>query len=376
MLYEVVFGLQTRIVMLVDLDYFFAQCEEIRNPSLKGKPVVVCVYSGRTEDSGAVSTANYEARKYGVKSGIPIALAKKRLKEAEAVFLPVDKEFYKEISDNIMEILRNYADHFEQISIDEAYLDVTQKTRVNYQEAKEMATAIKYQILNRQHLTCSVGIGPNKLVAKIAADVKRPDGLTIVRPEHVRSFLAPLPVRSLVGVGKKTEQKLETFGVKTIGHLARFDVQKLVEAFGKTLGVYFHNASLGKDDEPVEERGEPESISRISTLKEDTRNLDIILAKGYKLCADVHAKLLSLGLIYRSVGIQVVGSNLTVYSRSKTFDTPSNNLEQFKMTTQELFEKFLEESDVNARRVGVRLSNLMKREKEQKQITSFFGISK
>ena len=362
--------------MLVDLDYFFAQCEEIRNPSLKGKPVVVCVYSGRTEDSGAVSTANYEARKYGVKSGIPIALAKKRLKEAEAVFLPVDKEFYKEISDNIMEILRNYADHFEQISIDEAYLDVTQKTRVNYQEAKEMATAIKYQILNRQHLTCSVGIGPNKLVAKIAADVKRPDGLTIVRLEHVRSFLALLPVRSLVGVGKKTEQKLETFGVKTIGHLARFDVQKLVETFGKTLGVYFHNASLGKDDEPVEERGEPESISRISTLKEDTRNLDIILAKGYKLCADVHAKLLSLGLIYRSVGIQVVGSNLTVYSRSKTFDTPSNNLEQFKMTTQELFEKFLEESDVNARRVGVRLSNLMKREKEQKQITSFFGISK
>ena len=322
MLNEVVFGLQTRIVMLVDLDYFFAQCEEIRNPSLKGKPVVVCVYSGRTEDSGAVSTANYEARKYGVKSGIPIALAKKRLKEVDAVFLPVDKEFYKEISDNIMEILRNCADNFEQVSIDEAYLDVTQKTRADYQEAHEMAKAIKYQILNREYLTCSIGIGPNKLVAKIAADIKRPDGLTIVRPGYVKSFLAPLPVRSLVGVGKKTEQKLETFGVKTVGHLARFDVQKLVEIFGINLGVYFHNASLGKDDEPVAERGEPESISRISTLKEDTRKLDAILAEVNKLCADVHAKLLDLGLFYRSVGIQVVSSNLTVYSRSKTFDNP------------------------------------------------------
>lgn len=368
--------MQTRIVLLVDLDYFFAQCEEIRNPLLRGKPVVVCVYSGRTEDSGAVSTANYEARKYGVKSGIPIILAKKRLNDVDAVFLPVDKEFYKEISDNVMEILRNYADHFEQVSIDEAYLDVTQKTRANYQEAQEMAMAIKYQILNKQQLTCSVGIGPNKLVAKIAADIKRPNGLTIVRPEHVKSFLAPLPVRNLVGVGKKTEQKLETFGVKTVGHLARFDVQKLVEVFGKNLGVYFHNASLGEDDEPISEKGEPESISRISTLKEDTRNLDVILVEVYKLCADVHAKLLGLGLIYRSVGIQVVSSNLTVYSRSKTLDNPSSNLEQFKITTQELFEKFLEESDINARRVGVRLSNLTKRQKEQKQITSFFGISK
>jgi DNA polymerase IV (DinB-like DNA polymerase) len=376
LLYEVVFGLQTRIVMLVDLDYFFAQCEEIRNPSLKGKPVVVCVYSGRTEDSGAVSTSNYEARKYGVKSGIPIVLAKKRLKDVDAVFLPVDKEFYKEISDDIMEILRNYADHFEQVSIDEAYLDVTQKTRANYKEAEEIATEIKYQILNRQHLTCSIGIGPNKLVAKIAADVKRPDGLTIVRPEYVKSFLTPLPVRNLIGVGKKTEQKLETFGVKTIGHLARFDVQKLVDVFGKKLGIYFHNASLGKDDEPVEERGEPESISRISTLKEDTRKLEFILAEVYKLCVDVHAKLLGLGLNYRSVGIQVVGSNLNVYTRSKTFDNPSNNLEQFKMITQELFEKFLEESDVNARRVGVRLSSLTKREKEQKEIASFFASSK
>jgi len=122
--------------MLVDLDYFYAQCEERRNPSLKGKPVVVCVYSGRTEDSGAVSTANYVARKYGVTSGIPISLAKTKLKDVEAVFLPVDKEFYNEISDSIIEILRTYAPLLEQVSVDEAYLDVTRRTTGNYYEAK------------------------------------------------------------------------------------------------------------------------------------------------------------------------------------------------------------------------------------------------
>ena len=126
------FKLEPRIIMLVDLDYFYAQCEEIRNPSIKNKPVVVCVYSGRTEDSGAVSTANYVAREYGVKSGIPISLAKKRLKEVDSVFLPVDHSFYKQISDKIMEILRRHADSFEQVGIDEAYMDVTQRTKTDY----------------------------------------------------------------------------------------------------------------------------------------------------------------------------------------------------------------------------------------------------
>jgi nucleotidyltransferase/DNA polymerase involved in DNA repair len=155
--------------------------------------------------------------------------------------------------------------------------------------------------------------------------------------------------------------------------LAKFDVQKLVDVFGRNLGVYFHNASIGVDDDPVEERGEPESVSRVTTLKEDTRNLEVILGEAYRLCDDVHAKLVGLGLLYRSVSIRVVASDLSVYSRSKTFDTPSSSLEQFKGEIKELFEKFLDESDVEARRVGVRLSSLTKREVQQKQITSFFG---
>ena len=368
--------LQARIVMLVDLDYFYAQCEERRNPSIKGKPVVVCVYSGRTEDSGAVSTANYVARKYGVKSGIPISLAKQKLKDVDAVFLPVDKEFYREVSDKIMEILRSHGDSFEQVGIDEAYLDVTQRTKGNHQEAEKLAETIKDDVLTRQQLTCSIGVGPNKLVAKIAADIQKPDGLTLVRPEEVESFLSPLPVRRLVGVGKKTEKKLETLGVRTVGQLARLDVQRLIEVFGRKLGTYFHNASLGIDDEPVQERSEPESVSRISTLKEDTRDLAVILDEAYRLCGNVHARLLNLGLLYRSVSIYLVVGDLSVHSRSKTFENPTSDLETFKKTVKELYEKFLGESDVEARRVGVKVSNLTKKEELQKQITNFFGDSK
>ncbi|WNZ28247.1 MAG: DNA polymerase IV [Candidatus Bathyarchaeota archaeon] len=367
--------MHTRIVMLVDLDYFFAQSEERRNPSIKDKPVVVCVYSGRTQDSGAVSTANYVARQYGVKSGIPISLAKKRLEGIDSVFLPVDKPFYTQISDSIMDVLRSYADHFEQVSVDEAYLDVTEKTRGSYLRAKKLAKTIKNEIFRQQQLTCSVGVGPNKLVAKIAADYQKPDGLTVVQPENVFSFLAPLPVRTLVGVGKKTEKTLESLNVHTVGHLAKFDVQQLVDLFGRKLGAYFHNAALGIDDDPVEERGDPESIGRISTLKEDSQDLTVILDKAYKLCADVHSRLLTKGLLYRTVTIRVVGVNLDVHSRSNTLENPTNSLETLKDEMKQLFEKFFQESDVKARRIGVTVSSLSKNENQQKTITSFFGGS-
>ena len=363
-----------RIVMLVDLDYFYAQCEERRNPSIKGKPVVVCVYSGRTEDSGAVSTANYVARKYGVKSGIPISLAKKKLEGLGAVFLPVDHGFYREISDKIMEILRGYADRFEQVSVDEAYLDVTQKTEGIYQEAEELASTIKDDIFTQQKLTCSVGVGPNKLVAKVAANAQKPDGLTVVKPDDVKRFLSPLPVRRLVGVGKKTEKKLEALDVRTVGQLARFDVQRLIDVFGKKLGTYFHNAALGIDDEPVQERSEPESLSRIATLKENTRDLTAILDEAYRLCDSVHAKLLQRQLVYRSVSIFVVAGDLSVHSRSKTFENPTSDLQLFRDSVKELFEKFFSESDVDARRVGVKVSNLNKKEALQQQLTQFFGV--
>ncbi|MGQ9597595.1 MAG: Y-family DNA polymerase, partial [Thermoproteota archaeon] len=260
----------SRIIMLVDLDYFFVQCEEVRNPSLKDRPVVVCVYSDRGGDSGVVSTANYVARKYGVKSGIPIAVAKRMLRDANTVFLPVDHEHYARISNGIMDILRGHADSFEQAGIDEAYLDVSESIG-DFDMAGEIAKGIKEEVRKSYGITCSIGIGPNKLIAKIAADNQKPDGLTVVKPDEVQRFLSPLPVGRLIGVGAKTESIMKNLGIRTIGDLAKYDVQSLINLFGEKLGVYFHKASHGLDDQPVKERDEAASIGRISTLKRNTR---------------------------------------------------------------------------------------------------------
>jgi DNA polymerase IV (DinB-like DNA polymerase) len=363
---------QQRVVILVDFDYFFAQCEEVRNPALKEKPVVVGVYSGRTEDSGAVSTANYVARKFGVKSGISLYLAKKKLEFADAVFLPVDFEFYEHISDRIMSILEGYADVFEQVGIDEAFLDVTEKTDGSFEVAHHLAKKMKEEVENEVGIAFSVGLGPNKLVAKIAADSQKPNGLTVVRAEEVKQFLSPLPVDRLVGVGRKIASKMAELGIKSIGDLADYSVQKLVHMFGKKLGVYFHNAANGTDDEPVREKTEAMSISRIATLKENTCDLLMVLERANQLIMDVHKELVHRELDFKQVGIIAIMEDLRVRSRSKTLETHTDNIEVLKRTVRELFEKFLGESDMEIRRIGVKISQFSKKKPDQRQLTSFF----
>jgi DNA polymerase IV (DinB-like DNA polymerase) len=359
--------------MLVDLDYFFAQCEELWNPTLKGEPVVVGVYSGRTEESGAVSTANYVARKYGVKSGIPLFLAKKRLEGTEAVFLPVDHGFYAQVSNGIMQTLRGYADSFEQVGIDEAYLDVTQKVRGSFDLAEDLAEQMKLDVQKQHGISFSVGVGPNKLVAKIACDSQKPNGLTVVKPEQVERFLSPLPVDRLLGVGRKISAKMAGLGIKTIGDLGRANVRRLVEVFGKSLGVYFHDAANGVDDNPVQEAREAESISRIGTLKVDTRDLSVILGKTDKLVEDVQKELLENNQSFKQVGVIAVITDLSVRSRSLTLEQPTNDLQTLKRAVRELFEKFLGDSELELRRVGVKVSQLAKQENSQKQLTSYLA---
>lgn len=358
--------------MLVDLDYFFAQCEELRNPSLREKPVVICVFSGRSEDSGAVSTANYVARKYGVRSGMPIFLAKKRLENVDAAFLPVDDQFYEEVSQRVMKVLKGFADEFEQVGIDEAFLDVSKRTQADFRNGEELAGKIKSELFNQEKLTCSVGVGPNKLIAKIAADEKKPDGLTVISPDQVVGFLDPLLVNRMIGVGTKTLERMKTISINTIGDLAKYDIQRLIAVFGKTLGVYFHNASLGIDNEPVQEKGETESISRIATLKQNTRELNVIMNDAIELCKDLHTRAVNERLTFKTVGIIAITADIKTHSRSKTLDSPSNSLELMKKTVHELFQNFLDESEIDLRRVGVKLSNLSTAEKNQAQITRFF----
>ncbi|MGQ9514334.1 MAG: Y-family DNA polymerase [Thermoproteota archaeon] len=356
--------------MLVNLDYYFAQCEEVRNNSLKEKPVVVCVYSGRSEDSGVVSTANYIARKYGVRSGIPIAFAKRMLQNRGAVFLPVDHQFYDQISRRVMQILKEHSDKFERVSIDEMYLDVSQRSRGDFGVAGEIALNIKNEIREWEKLTCSIGTGPNKLVAKIAAEFKKPDGLTIVLPNQVENFLFPQPIDRLIGIGRKTAKLMNELGIETIGDLSRYDVEKLIEIFEQNTGTYFHNASMGIDYSPVQRRGELESISRIVTLKEDTHDQKTILYVIEQLCEEVNMKTLEFGLLYKFVRIVAIMKDLGVKNRSKTLEGPTDRLEVLKRTAMELFLKFLNESKLEIRRVGVEVSNFMKKG-TQKRITSY-----
>jgi DNA polymerase IV (DinB-like DNA polymerase) len=361
--------------MLVDFDYFFAQCEELRNPTLKDKPVVVGVYSGRTEESGAVSTSNYIARKYTVKSGIPLFLAKRKLEGTDAVFLPVDHQYYEQISSRIMQILRGYAASLEQVSVDEAYLDVTEQVLGSFGKARDYAQKIKNEVKSQVGISFSVGIGSNKLVAKVACDSQKPDGLTLVKPEEAKSFLAPLPVDCLLGVGKKTAAKMESLGIKTVGDLAGYDVQKLIAIWGKILGVYFHNAANAVDDEPVREQGEAESISRIGTLKQDSRDLEFILQKTDELTEDVAKDVAARNLSFKQAAIYVVLTDLSSKSRSVTLEQPSRDKETIKRCVKELLEKFLSETPLEVRRVGVKVSGFSREEQRQKQLTSFFQTS-
>ena len=202
-----------------------------------------------------VSTSNYEARKYGVKAGVAIATAKKLLESTDATFLPMNRHMYESVSGRIMDILRDHGDIFERTGIDEAYLDVSQNSNGRYDIAETIGTSLKETVVRQEHITCSIGIAPNKLLAKIASDHVKPNGLTIVEPEEIHSFLNAQAVNRIPGVGKKVEEKLRTFNVRTIDDLARLNPVVLQESFGKKLGTYLFRAARGEDDEQVQRQG-------------------------------------------------------------------------------------------------------------------------
>jgi DNA polymerase IV (DinB-like DNA polymerase) len=351
-----------RVIMHADLDYFYAQCEENRHPNIRGKPVVVCVYSGRTEESGVVSTCNYDARRLGVRAGIPITRAKRLLEHAEAIFLPMNRPFYEEISGRIMDILRSNADAYEKVGIDEAYLDVSIRTDRNFDKAESLAFDIKTQIVQQENITCSIGIAPNKLLAKIASDYQKPNGLTIVKPEKTNEFLRQLPVNKIPGVGKKVEEKLIQLHVTTADQLSTLPPNILIETFGKSLGGYLYGAARGEDSEPVEGKEQPTQLSRIGTLKRNTRELSEILPLLNELTTSVAAKLKETNLTCKSVGIIAILDNLNIHSKSKTLDSPTSEESVIRESCKELLDQFLQSMPtVIVRRVGVKLSNLSKR---------------
>ncbi len=349
-----------RIIFHIDFDYFYAQCEELRKPELKGKPVVVCVYSGRTEDSGAVSTANYEARKYDVKSGIPIKLAKSRLKDvSESVFLPMDRAYYNDISDKAMNIIQDHADKFEKVGVDEAFIEVSERLNYDFTKGEKLATAIKLQLTNQLKLSCSIGIAPNKLVAKIASDFKKPNGLTIVKSDEINNFLTDLKVGKIIGIGKKTEERLNQMGVKTIGELTKLDIYTLTKEFGKKNGVYIFNASRGIDNEAVIEDESITQIGRIMTLKKSTNSVDEMHDDLESLCRDVHRSLTEQSFSFKSVGIMLILDDLSMKTKSRSIKSPSTNYDEIFRTAKVLLDEAVPESQLMVRRLGVKVSELV-----------------
>ena len=301
--------METRVVFHIDFDYFYAQCEETRNPELKSKPVCVCVFSDRGGDSGAIATANYTARKYGVKSGMPIMFAKKKLQDkTDAVFLPVDFDYYIETSEKAMEVMKENADVFEYVGKDEAYLDVTKRVEGDFDKASHLAQQIKNKIREKIKLSCSIGISPNKLISKIASDFKKPDGLTIVLPEKIDEFLEPLKIRVIPGIGKKTETRFTEMNLETIKDLKKIDVFTLNKEFGRKNGTYIYNSVRGIDNESVREREDSIQYSKIITLKKDSKEFQFLTENIVGLCKEVHEVTKKNNKMFKSIGIHFVQS--------------------------------------------------------------------
>ena len=344
-----------RIIMHIDLDYFYAQCEEVRRPEIRGKPVVVCIYSGRSEDSGAVSTSNYAARKLGIRSGIPIIQAK-RIAPQGAIFLSADLDYYVTVSERIMGFLRSFSPAMEQASVDEAYLDFTGIASGNG-DAEEKAREIKKGILASEGLTCSVGIGPNKLLSKIAAGVNKPDGLTSISADAAMDFLGNMEVEKLFGVGRVTGAKLNEMGIRTVAELREADIGELKKEFGTSMGSYLFNASRGVDNEPVKER-KREQYGRIITLKEDTRDRNVIADNAMKLMENVVQSARADKVKFKTVSFIGIMEDLSTRTKNRSLPDFVDDFNLCARLLPELVDDFLSEHDGKLRRLGVKISNL------------------
>jgi DNA polymerase IV (DinB-like DNA polymerase) len=345
------------------MDHFFAAVEERKHPEYEDKPLVVGADPKEGKGRGVVSTCNYEARKYGIRSGMPISRAWKLC--PHAVYLPVNHRLYEEVSSRIMKILRRYADKFERWGIDEAFLDVSTKVK-DYKDAERLARRIKREIYERERLTCSIGVGPNKLVAKIASDFRKPDGLTIVKEVDVKAFLAPLPVDKLLWVGKKTARKLNAMGIKTIGDLADYDPSVLTEKFG-SWGTQIYLYAQGIDNSEVQERWEIKSMSRDTTFEEDTSDVNLILKTLDSLVEDVHKQLIESKFTCKTVTVKVRFEDFETHTHGKTLPFLTDRLEDIRKTARELLRETLS-PDKKLRLVGIRLSNLVSSKKQKKLI--------
>jgi len=340
-----------RWILHIDMDAFFAAVEQKRNPKLIGKPIVVGG-SGDPTKRGVVSTASYEARKFGIHSAMPLRTAYRLC--TKAIFLPVDYDEYSKVSEKIKNILREFTPIIEDVGIDEAYLDISQIQ----EPVEKVAIEIKRRIKDETGLTCSIGIAPNKLLAKMASDMQKPDGLTIITKNDMESRIWPLPVRKLWGVGPKTEAYLKSMGVETIGELASLPLNKLIEEFGNSYGNYLYNASRGIDESLLVTHWEPKSTSRETTFQMDINSWQIIAKTLAELTKEVVDDMKQSGYKGRTVTVKVRFSDFETVTRSKTLNEPTDSVENIRMAAFDCLKRV--ELKKRIRLLGVRVSKLEK----------------
>ena len=302
------------------MDAFFAAVEQKRRPELNDKPVVIGG-SGDPTIRGVVSTANYEARKYGIHSAMPLKTAYKLC--PQAVFLPVDMDEYARVSEIVKNVLRQFSPVMEDVGIDEAFLDLSDIVK----SSEDIAGEIKEEIIKATGLTCSLGIAPNKLLAKMASEMQKPDGVTVITEGDIESRIWALPVRKLWGVGPKSEAYLKELSVHTIGELAALSLEKLIERFGQSYGNYLYEASRGIDDSPLVMHWEPKSISRETTFQSDTDHWQTIARNLADLTRETVAELREREYKCKNVTVKIRFSDFKTHTRTTTLGTPTDKLE-------------------------------------------------
>jgi len=371
-----------RVVCHVDMDCFYAACERLREPALRGEPVVVGMGFEPGESVGAVATASYEARAHGVESAQPISealdLLPRKIDVADdpdldvsdaGFYRPVDMEYYQSVAADVKEILRERAETIREVSVDEAYLDVTDSVSWDDGEPRAFGQDLRDAIRDAVGVTASVGIAPSKSAAKIASDHDKPDGLVVVRPGEVREFLAPLDVEEVHGIGPVTAAELRGMGVETAGDLAEADPDVIEDRFGDR-GLEVHRYARGEDDRPVEPVGDPKSLSRESAFAEATSDDERKRERVLGLATAVAERAARQDALYRTIGIKVVTPPYDVNTRARSLPGPVEDPDLVREIALDLLREF--EGD-RARKLGVRVSNLSFADEAQASLESWDG---
>ena len=337
------------LILHLDMDAFFAAIERLRRPELAGRPVVIGGH-GDPRERGVVSTASYEAREYGIHSGMPLRTALRLC--PQAVFLPVDFHEYLRVSAAIKGILRRVSPVMEDAGIDECYLDIG---GLDVPPA-ELAAQIKRGVREATGLSCSIGIGPNKLLAKLASDLEKPDGLTVLGAGDLERRIWPLPVRKLPGVGPKTEVRLHQMGVRSVGELAAQPAQLLENEFGHAHGRWLHDAAHGVDERPLVTRWQPKSMSHELTFQQDVGDLGLLASTLARLARAVAADLRRGGYRGRNVTVKLRYADFETHTRDRTLGEPTDDPEALERTALGCLARFAIGKKV--RLVGVRVGGL------------------